>query len=166
MKCLTVRQPWAHLIIAGIKKVENRGWGTNFRGRLAVHAAARLDVKSWSDVFQIDGPPVAADEEVSLDGDGAVLPALCDLPLGAIVGTVEVTGCLAYDDLPRKLRKDGFASGPFCWLLADPRPLAKAVKCKGALGLWEAPKGVRLKAVCGPGDQGEPVITVMLPDED
>jgi hypothetical protein len=25
---------------------------------------------------------------------------------------------------------------------------------------------VRLKAVCGPGDDGEPVVTVMLPDED
>jgi hypothetical protein len=29
-----------------------------------------------------------------------------------------------------------------------------------------APPVVRLKAVCGPGDQGEPVITVMMPDED
>jgi hypothetical protein len=28
------------------------------------------------------------------------------------------------------------------------------------------PPRVRLKAVCGPGDQGEPVVTVMLPDED
>jgi hypothetical protein len=28
------------------------------------------------------------------------------------------------------------------------------------------PPLVRLKAVCGPGDQGEPVLTVMLPDED
>jgi hypothetical protein len=28
------------------------------------------------------------------------------------------------------------------------------------------PPLVRLKAVCGPGDQGEPVITVMLPEED
>ena len=28
------------------------------------------------------------------------------------------------------------------------------------------PPLVRLKALCGPGDQGEPVITVMLPDED
>jgi hypothetical protein len=27
------------------------------------------------------------------------------------------------------------------------------------------PPLVRLKALCGPGDQGEPVITVMLPDE-
>ena len=28
------------------------------------------------------------------------------------------------------------------------------------------PPLVRLKAVCGPGDDGEPVVTVMLPDED
>jgi hypothetical protein len=28
------------------------------------------------------------------------------------------------------------------------------------------PPLVRLKALCGPGDQGEPVVTVMLPDED
>ena len=28
------------------------------------------------------------------------------------------------------------------------------------------PPLVRLKALCGPGDQGEPVITVMLPEED
>jgi hypothetical protein len=27
------------------------------------------------------------------------------------------------------------------------------------------PQLVRLKAVCGPGDQGEPVVTVMLPEE-
>lgn len=28
------------------------------------------------------------------------------------------------------------------------------------------PPLVRLKAVCGPGDEGEPVVTVMMPDED
>jgi len=28
------------------------------------------------------------------------------------------------------------------------------------------PPLVQLKALCGPGDQGEPVITIMLPDED
>ena len=28
------------------------------------------------------------------------------------------------------------------------------------------PPLVRLKAVCGPGDEGEPVITILMPDED
>jgi hypothetical protein len=30
----------------------------------------------------------------------------------------------------------------------------------------QAPPLVQLKALCGPGDQGEPVITVLLPEED
>ncbi len=30
----------------------------------------------------------------------------------------------------------------------------------------EIPKKVRLNAICGPGDQGEPVITIMLPGDD
>jgi hypothetical protein len=28
------------------------------------------------------------------------------------------------------------------------------------------PPLVRLKALCGPGDEGEPVVTIMMPDED
>lgn len=28
------------------------------------------------------------------------------------------------------------------------------------------PRPVQLKALCGPGDQGEPVITILMPDED
>jgi hypothetical protein len=30
----------------------------------------------------------------------------------------------------------------------------------------ERPRPVKLKAICHPGDEGEPVITVLLPDED
>lgn len=29
-----------------------------------------------------------------------------------------------------------------------------------------APQPVRLKAMCGPGDDAEPVVTILLPDED
>jgi hypothetical protein len=29
-----------------------------------------------------------------------------------------------------------------------------------------APQLVTLRAACGPGDNGEPVVTVMMPDED
>lgn len=40
MKCLTVRQPWAAAIIAGLKTVEYRSWATRYRGPLLIHAAA------------------------------------------------------------------------------------------------------------------------------
>jgi hypothetical protein len=43
MKELSIRQPWAWLIIAGHKDVENRSWTTTYRGPLLIHAARRPD---------------------------------------------------------------------------------------------------------------------------
>lgn len=37
MKALSVKPPWAELIISGKKKIENRNWKTNYRGKLAIH---------------------------------------------------------------------------------------------------------------------------------
>jgi hypothetical protein len=124
--------------------VENRTWATPHRGRIAVHAT-RLAVRSWSDIFDHDGPRVALGEEFALEGGGTVLPALSALPVGAIVGTVEVYDCLEEMDLPDDLLlHDPFVSGPWVWLLRDPRPLAVPFACKCKLRLWEAPKGLRL----------------------
>jgi hypothetical protein len=39
MKALSIKQPWAQLIIMGAKDVENRNRRTNFRGRFAVHVS-------------------------------------------------------------------------------------------------------------------------------
>ena len=36
VKVLTVKQPWASLIVHGIKDIENRSWKTNFRGRVLI----------------------------------------------------------------------------------------------------------------------------------
>jgi hypothetical protein len=48
-------------------------------------------------------------------------------------------------DLPDDLLlHDPFVSGPWGWLLRDPRALAVPFACKGRLRLWEAPQGLRL----------------------
>jgi hypothetical protein len=39
MKTLSVKQPHATLIYAGVKRVENRTWTTDYRGRLLIHAS-------------------------------------------------------------------------------------------------------------------------------
>lgn len=41
MKVLTLHQPWASLIALGVKTIETRSWSTQYRGPLAIHAAAR-----------------------------------------------------------------------------------------------------------------------------
>ena len=43
MRAITIRQPWAELIVRGDKDVENRSWRTRHRGPLLIHAGARAD---------------------------------------------------------------------------------------------------------------------------
>ena len=38
MKALTIKEPWATLIIDGYKKYEFRSWKTNYRGKILIHA--------------------------------------------------------------------------------------------------------------------------------
>lgn len=46
MKCLSVRQPWAHLILNGPKDVENRIWAPAYRGPLLIHAGLTLHTEA------------------------------------------------------------------------------------------------------------------------
>jgi hypothetical protein len=43
MKALTIRQPWADLILAGVKTREYRSWRVDYRGPLLIHAAKRKE---------------------------------------------------------------------------------------------------------------------------
>ena len=56
---ITVKQPWAALIIAGLKPVENRSWSTRHRGRLHIHAAARDDRDAWASLTEAEHAAVA-----------------------------------------------------------------------------------------------------------
>ena len=43
MKCLSLRQPFAKLIISGKKTIELRKWNTKFRGEFLVHASKKVN---------------------------------------------------------------------------------------------------------------------------
>ena len=38
MKVLTIKQPWATLIMQGVKRYEFRSWNTKLRGEFLIHA--------------------------------------------------------------------------------------------------------------------------------
>lgn len=44
--CLSMHQPWASLLVMGIKKHEGRTWYTPHRGRLWIHAASKQPSES------------------------------------------------------------------------------------------------------------------------
>jgi activating signal cointegrator 1 len=128
---LSVRQPWVWLILSGLKRVENRAWLTSHRGRLWLHASARLEagVSAWRDVWVLlrRRPP----EDLL-----PTLPDLRSLPLGAVVGSVDLVDCVPIDRAPPDLARDPFAAGPVLWVLTNPQTLAVPVPAKGRLQVW------------------------------
>lgn len=87
LKALTLHQPWATLAVLGIKGPETRSWQTQHRGRLAIHAAARTPDTMRLGYWWCE--PTWGAEFGLLDEAGEPHR----LPLGAIVGTVELVDC-------------------------------------------------------------------------
>ena len=121
MKCLSVSQPFAELIILGKKKIELRKWNTNYRGELLIHAPLKVrkeDVKR--------------------------LRINKKLVTGAIVGKVEIYDVKKYDSQKQvKLdQKFHFASRTFHdrtfgFLLKNAKAFRIPIPYKGQLGLFD-----------------------------
>ena len=123
MKCLSIRQPWAELIVRGVKDVENRGWPTEHRGALLIHAG-----RTW-DRSDFDMGYLAPD---ALGDDGGLAPEDC--VFGAILGVVELVDCTLEQASPWHL-------GDCCgWYLANPRRFETPVPYKGQLRLFDVPE--------------------------
>lgn len=73
MKVLTIRQPWATLIMLGIKQLETRSWRTHYRGELVIHASATGSRTSVDTLLGIERrigamPTVLAEKSYPLGG--------------------------------------------------------------------------------------------------
>src|SRR5208337_367600 len=120
MRCLSVRQPWAGLIVAGLKRIEFRTWRTNFRGKILVHAGRRRST-----------------EPADLAGVSPELAARLLEPRGIVLGEAEIIDCRpasqqdAYEAMCR------VRVGEFAWVLINARPFAEPWEAPGRLGLFD-----------------------------
>ena len=114
LPALSVRQPWAWLIVNGLKDIENRSWRTNLRGPLLIHASLSLDGH-------------AGNIEWVERRHGISVPS--ELDRGGMVGVVDVSDCV------ESHKSKWFEKGGFGWVLSNPRRL-KFRLCKGAVGLF------------------------------
>ena len=121
-RALTVRQPWAWAIAAGVKDCENRVWWTSHRGWLAIHAASALaDAADEARCAQL------------LAAAGVAAPAAAQLPRSAVVAVVFVDHVLSPD---QPLASAWAQPGCFHWLLRDARALKAPVPCSGQKSVW------------------------------
>ncbi len=112
---LSIRQPYAWLVVHGIKNIENRSWRTNHRGPLLIHASANL----------VDLTTETIEDCQSIGG--IRMPEEYDT--GGVIGIVDVVDCVRRHASPWK-------HGPsWGWVLSNPR-LLKFRECKGAVGFF------------------------------
>jgi hypothetical protein len=135
IKALSIMQPWAWLIVAGHKNVENRTWPTSFRGPVLTHAGKKADAHfmppywEWSHIT----PPEAFN-------------------FGDIIGRAEIIDCT------RDSVSEWF-HGPYGFVLDNMEPMPFQ-PCRGALGFFVpdfspvTPRQPREKAPRPPKPQG------------
>jgi hypothetical protein len=121
MKALSIRQPWAWLVVNGWKNIENRECRFKHRGPLLIHAAA----------WMTDADYEAC--RIFVDGicNDLAMPAPADLPRGGIVGEVVVLDCVDRHPSP-------WFTGPW-GLVMDEAVQCDLIKWRGMPGLFDVP---------------------------
>jgi hypothetical protein len=119
MKALSIRQPYAWLIVQGHKDVENRTWPTRYRGPILIHASQALYpdydgiLRRVREQFGIEIPP----------GD--------QVERGGVIGRAEIVDCVTQSQSP-------WFWGPYGFVLRNAAPLPFQ-PLRGHLGLFEVP---------------------------
>lgn len=124
MKVLTVKQPWATLIIQGNKRFEFRSWQTKYRGDLLIHAGKGIDKEAMKRLAKY-------------------LPE--ELPYGKILGKVKLVDCIKmspeFKELLLKENSDIYTKSSFKenygWQITDVEVFENPIEAKGHLSLWE-----------------------------
>lgn len=121
---LSIRQPWAWLIMNAGKNIENRSWATKVRGRVLVHAAKGINRDEWYDAWDwVKHQCPAAFEKGCREIQASTIER------GGIIGSVKIVDCVTSSDSP------WYASGQYGFVLRDPQPLP-FYPCKGKLGFF------------------------------
>ena len=122
MKCLSVSQPYADLIINGKKTIEVRTWNTKFRGEFLIHAPIKIKDNVC--------------KKLGIDKSS--------LRTGVIIGKAEIYDVKSYESI-KALKEDynkHFATEEFLrhrygFLLRKPQALRVPIPYKGSLGFFE-----------------------------
>lgn len=132
MKALSLWQPWASLVALQLKRVETRGWTTDYRGPLAIHAAKRPIPRDFGEF---------AEEKKIAHVLAAYGVAWRTLPLGVVLCTVDLfrieRTSVIRGDLSETERIFGdYTDCRYAWFFQDVKRFETPIPAKGNRLLW------------------------------
>ena len=120
MKALTIKEPWASLIINGLKEYEFRSWTTNYRGKILIHASLKKDLRiSQFKELNLSYQPGYIIGEATIDKIVKVTPKLAQ--------ELHNKNPLVYKNVENDI---------YAWHLVKVKKYKKPILAKGSLGLW------------------------------
>ena len=132
-KVLSVRQPYASLLVNGIKDVENRSRRTNYRGTVLIHAGVKMH-----DIME------QLPTKILLYGVGSVESQIIQMAknvvqedlFGCIIGSVEIVNCV--DCNGHTSLSEWAEGGCWWWICRNAKVFEHPIRnVKGKLGIWE-----------------------------
>jgi hypothetical protein len=128
LKAISLHQPWASAVPAGVKPDETRHWKTALRGELAIHAAKKWDGET-ADWWRLHAKQHGFPNQP---------------PLGCIVAVVTLLNIVPTEERLTAITKEqeGWGNyGPkrFAWMLGNVRPLRHPVMTIGRQSIWTLP---------------------------
>lgn len=142
--CLSMHQPWASLLVAGIKKIEGRSWSSPHRGPLWIAATTRV-------------PTLEEIDEIERQYEELLGPHACEdlfpeeYPTGALVGQVTIENvlhCSEYDPVRYEVSEEN--SSDYVWLCSQPRKLLVPLKVfNSGHKLWSMDRDLHNMATSG-----------------
>lgn len=120
MKAISIKQPWANLILKNMKNIEIRSWKSNYRGGLLIHSSKKVDKIAQKRFENIE----------------------CE-PKGKIIGICNLIDVKQYKSLKSFIHDynchlntiDQYTINCFGFLFAEPKKI-KPLVVKGKLGIF------------------------------
>ena len=133
MKTLSIRQPWAFLIIEGIKDIENRTWQTGYRGELLIHTGKMFDFNALDYLYNQGSfdlcSTIVQHFKIRKNPNHRVYCADTS-EMGGIIGKVNL------DDIVTNSKSKWADKDCFHWEISNAKPLT-FIPCAGKLLLYE-----------------------------
>jgi hypothetical protein len=151
VRALTLRQPWAWMVVHGGKRIENRRWQPweklgggkrrPWRGEFLIHAGLTCTEEEYRHALDFAFGVPGRDWAIGGSELGErYIPALDELPVGAYVGRARLTGVLPKPTQELGWEHDWRIPGQLGWVVEDVVAFEQPVYAPGARGLWTVPE--------------------------